>query len=218
MRAPDLRVYAILDPEHCGGRDPLALLRQAAAGGVTLVQLRAKRLGTAEMVMLAKGAIEVLDAFDIPLIVNDRVDVAMAAGAAGVHLGRTDMTAADARRLLGEAATIGVTVHHAHEAQAVDQAIADYAGIGPIYVTSSKDPGDPPIGPSGLRTLQQQLGSFPVCGIAGIDFENAGAVIDAGADGIAVISAIFGAVDPEAAARRLRRIVDVALAADSGAA
>ena len=211
MRDPDLRVYAVLDPERCRGRDPLTLLAAAARGGATLVQLRAKQMTTRSMIALAGDVISVLDPHDIPLLINDRVDVAMAVDAAGVHLGKDDMAADDARRLLGDDRIIGVTVHHGFEADVVDRGIADYAGIGPIYTTASKDPGDPPIGPAGLRQLRQRLDGFPICGIAGVDYTNAAPVIEAGADGVAVISDIFMADDVGAATARLRRIVDAAL-------
>lgn len=214
MREPDLRVYGVFDPERCGGHDPIGQLRAALAGGVTLVQLRAKSLSTREFVTLAWAALEVCSEADVPLLINDRVDVALAVGAAGVHLGQSDLSVVDARRLLGEEAMIGVTVHHGHEARLVDQRLADYAGVGPVYATSSKDPGDPPIGPAGLRLLRLEMGNFPICGIAGIDFSNAGPVIEAGADGVAVISDLFMGADPEASARRLRRIVDEALSRD----
>jgi thiamine-phosphate pyrophosphorylase len=124
------------------------------------------------------------------------------------------MTPDDARRLLGPAAILGVTIHHAREAEALTPGIADYAGCGPVYATASKDPGDPPLGPDGLaRLLRQLLPGLPACGIAGIDHRNAAAVIEAGAAGVAVISDIFMAEDVEAATRRLRRAVDTALAA-----
>jgi len=213
MRDPDLRIYAVLDPERCRQRDPLVLLEAAANGGATLVQLRAKQMPTRALMALAEQALGVLERYRIPLVINDRVDVALAVGAAGVHLGKDDMPAAAARRLLGDDRIVGVTIHHGDEADLVDRSVADYAGIGPVYVTASKDPGDPPIGPGGLRLLRQRLDGFPICGIAGIDYTNAAPVIEAGADGIAVISDIFMADDVEAATARLRRIVDVALAA-----
>lgn len=213
---PDLRVYAVLDPERCRGRDPVALAAAAAHGGATLMQLRAKLLGTAELVELARRVVAALAPTNVPLIVNDWIDVALAAGASGAHVGQTDMAPADARRLLGPGAVLGVTLHHAHEADAIAPGLASYAGIGPVFETASKDPGDPPIGPDGLgrlvRHLRQRLDGLPVCGIAGVDHGNAAAVIAAGADGVAVISGLFMAEDVEAAARRLRAVVDTALA------
>ena len=211
----DLRLYAVLDPTLTAGRDPVACARAAVAGGATLIQLRDKRYAAGPVIALARALRDALTPTGVPLVIDDRVDVALAAGAAGVHLGREDMAPADARRLLGAGALVGVTVHHAAEADAIDPAVADYAGIGPAFPTASKDPGDPPLGPEGLarliRRLRGRLHGFPVCAIAGITADNAASVIDAGADGVAVISALFTAEDIAAAARRLRAAVDQAL-------
>lgn len=217
MKQPlDLRCYAVLDPERCRGRDPVTLLEAAARGGITFVQLRCKLLETGPFVELARRARAVLEPHGIPAVVNDRVDVALAAGIAGVHVGQADMSPADARRLMGPDALIGLSVHHPHEADALDAGLVDYAGMGPVYQTASKDPKDPPTGPDGLGRLmahlRARLPGFPICGIAGITAANAGPVIAAGADGVAVISDLFMAEDPEAAARRLRGAVDAALA------
>jgi thiamine-phosphate pyrophosphorylase len=212
--ALDLRLYGVLDPARTRGRDPVALAADAAKGGITLLQLRDKTSGTRDLVALARAVRDALAAYTVPLLVNDRVDVALAAGAHGVHVGLTDMAPEDARRLLGPAAILGITVHHAHEAAAVPPGLADYAGLGPVYATASKDPGDPPLGPDGLARLIHGVHAhhpdLPVCGIAGIDHQNAAAVIEAGAAGVAVISDIFMAGDVEAAARRLRAAVDTA--------
>ncbi len=213
---PDLRLYAVLDPTLTAGRDPVACALAAVRGGATLLQLRDKRGAARPVIALARALREALAPTGVPLIVDDRVDVALATAAAGVHLGREDMEPADARRLLGEAALVGVTVHRPAEADAVDPAVADYAGIGPVFVTASKDPGDPPLGPRGLARLidrlRGRLPRFPVCGIAGIGAANAASVIEAGADGVAVISALFMAEEVETAARELRTAVDRALA------
>ena len=210
----DLRLYGVLDPARTRGRDPVALAALAAAGGITLLQLRDKTRGTRALVDLARSVRAVIAPHGVPLLVNDRVDVALAAGADGVHVGLTDMAPADARRLLGPDALLGITVHHGHEAANVAPDLADYAGLGPVYATASKDPGDPPLGPEGLARLiagvHQHHPGLPVCGIAGIDHGNAAAVIAAGADGVAVISDIFMADDVAAATRRLRAVVDAA--------
>lgn len=215
MPAIDLRLYAVLDPTRTRGRDPVQLAMEAAAGGITLLQLRDKTSDTRDWVALARAVRAALGAFDVPLLINDRVDVALAVGADGVHVGLTDMAPDDARRLLGPDAVLGITVHHAPEAAAVPPGLADYAGLGPVYATASKDPGDPPLGPEGLARLIEGVHrhhpGLPVCGIAGIDHENAAAVITAGADGVAVISDIFMADDVEAATRRLRLVVDAAI-------
>lgn len=213
MRPPvDLRVYAVLDPTRCRNRSPAAMAAAAARGGATLIQLRDKDTRTCRAIDTARAVLAVLEPFDCPLLVNDRVDVALAAGAQGVHLGQDDMTPADARRLLGARATIGATVHHAGEADRLDARIVDYAGIGPVFATGSKADAEAPIGIDGLAALiaraRQARPGFPCCGIAGIDHANAATVIAAGADGVAVIADIFMADDVEAATRRLRRVVD----------
>jgi thiamine-phosphate pyrophosphorylase len=212
---PDLAVYAVLDPARCRGRPLAALAAAAARGGATLVQLRDKGSSTRAMVAAARAVRAALEPFGVPLVVNDRVDVALAAGAAGVHLGEDDMVPEDARRLLGEAAIVGTTVHHAHEADGVDPGVVDYAGLGPVFTTASKESRDPPIGPEGLARLVARLRrrrpGFPCCGIAGVTHANAAAVVAVGADGVAVIADIFLADDVEAATRRLRATVDRAL-------
>ena len=214
---PDLRVYAVLDPARCRGRPLPELATAATRGGATLLQYRDKASGTRELVANARAILDALRPFGVPLLVNDRVDVALAAGAAGAHVGRTDMAPEDARRLLGPDAILGVTVHHPHEAEELAPGLADYAGCGPVFATASKDPGDPPLRPEGLSRLLQHVRAahpgLPACGIAGIDHDNAPAVVAAGADGVAVISDIFMAEDVEAATRRLRAAADAALAA-----
>jgi thiamine-phosphate pyrophosphorylase len=213
---PDLRLYAVLDPERCRGRPPAELAAAAARGGATLVQYRDKRGGTRRLVSTAREVLDALRPFGVPLLVNDRVDVALAAGAQGAHVGRTDMAPEDARRLLGPAALLGVTIHHAREAEGLAPGVADYAGCGPVFATASKDPGDPPLGPDGLARLLHELRALlpglPACGIAGVTAANAPLVVGAGADGVAVIGDLFLADDVEAAARRLRAAVDATLA------
>jgi thiamine-phosphate pyrophosphorylase len=215
-RPLNLRLYGVLDPSLCRGRDPLELAIAAASGGITILQLRDKSSGTRDMIALARSVRGALAAHDVPLVINDRVDVALAAAADGVHVGLSDMAPDDARRLLGPDAILGITIHHGHEAAAVRPGVADYAGLGPVYRTASKNPGDPPLGPDGLHRLigevRRHHPRMPVCGIAGIDSTNASAVILAGSDGVAVISDIFRADDVAAAARRLRNAVDQAQA------
>lgn len=216
----DLRLNAIVDPERSGGRDLAELARQCAEGGATLVQLRDKVSETRAMVEVARAIKRTLAALSVPLVVNDRVDVALAAATDGVHLGPDDMAVADARRLLGPAAIIGLSIKNASEAQAAPLELIDYVGSGGVYATLSKQQKNPPIGPAGLSRIiavlreraQKQNKELPVCGIAGIDASNAAAVIGAGADGIAVISALSLAPDPRSAARGLREIVDAMLA------
>jgi len=215
-KSVDLRLNAIVDPERAGGRGLAELARLCASGGATLIQLRDKVSETRAMVEAARAIKEALKPFNVPLVVNDRVDVALAAHADGVHLGPDDMAVEDARRLLGPDALIGLSIKSVAEAAAAPVELIDYVGSGGVYVTLSKAQKNAPIGPEGLgrivEALHRRAPTMPVCGIAGIDAGNAAAVIGAGADGIAVISALSLAPDPAAAARTLRGIVDAMLA------
>jgi thiamine-phosphate pyrophosphorylase len=211
----DLRVYALVDPEHAGGHALADLARLVAHGGATLVQLRDKRSETRRMVEHARAIKAALAPFNIPLLVNDRVDVALACGADGVHVGQGDMAVDDARRLLGRDAIIGLSIKTTAQAEAAPVDILDYVGVGGVFATTSKENTSAPIGSAGLAriadVLRRRAPGFPVCGIAGIDAGNAAEVIAAGADGVAVISALSLKRDPQAAARELRRIVDAAV-------
>jgi thiamine-phosphate pyrophosphorylase len=212
----DVRLNAIVDPERAGGRDLAELARLCAEGGATLIQLRDKKSDTCDMVASARAIKHALKPFGVPFVVNDRVDVALAAEADGVHLGPEDMTAEDARRLLGPKALIGISIKSTDAAEAAPIELIDYVGSGGVYATLSKQQKNAPIGPEGLGSiaavLHRRAPQLPVAGIAGIDADNAAAVIAAGANGVAVISAISLAPDPAAAARTLRIIVDAALA------
>jgi thiamine-phosphate pyrophosphorylase len=213
----DLRLYAIVDPEHAGGRTLPDLAKLLAAGGATLVQLRDKKSDTRAMVDTARAVKAALAPFHVPLLVNDRVDVALAAGADGVHVGQTDMATEDARRLLGPQAIIGLSINTEALAEAAPIETLDYVGIGGVYATTSKDQKMPPIGVDGLRRIvdvfRRRDPKFPSCAIAGINAANAGATIAAGADGVSVISALSLAPDPTVAAKTMRIVVDEALAA-----
>jgi thiamine-phosphate pyrophosphorylase len=216
----DVRLNAIVDPERSGGRALDDLARLCAEGGATLVQLRDKESETRAMVARARAIKQALAPFAVAFVVNDRVDVALAAGADGVHLGQDDMAAADARRLLGPGAIIGLSIKNVGEAEAAPIELIDYVGSGGVYATLSKQQKNPPIGPEGLKRIidvlcrraRERQKTLPVCGIAGIDAGNASAVIGAGADGVAVISALSLTPDPAAAARDLRAVVDAMLA------
>jgi thiamine-phosphate pyrophosphorylase len=212
----DLSLYLILGPSHWGARDPAWLVGEAAAGGVSLVQYRAKDIATRQMIAEARAQKHALAQSGVPLLINDRVDVALAAGADGVHLGRDDMEPVDARRLLGPRAIIGITVKTAAEARAVDPEIVDYASVGGVFATGSKYNPDPPVGADGLAHLvgliRDNAPRMPISAIAGIDADNAASVIQAGADGVALVSAIAAAHDPRAAASSLKSLITRALA------
>jgi thiamine-phosphate pyrophosphorylase len=213
----DLRLYALLDPERAGGRQLAELGRQVVAGGATLVQLRDKHGSTRRLIEETRAIKAALAPSGVPVLVNDRVDVALAAGADGVHVGQDDMPAADARRLLGPGAVIGLSVKTIAQAEAAPIEALDYVCVGGVFVTTSKDNVAAPIGLAGLKTilavLRARAPDFPIGAIAGIDETNAGEVVAAGADGVAVISALSLAPDPAGAALRLRGIVDRSLQA-----
>jgi thiamine-phosphate pyrophosphorylase len=216
MRA-DIRLHAILDPTRTRGRPLADMARAAAEGGATLLQYRDKDAPTWTMMARAREILAALDGSTVPMIVNDRVDVALAAGAHGVHVGQDDMHPDDARRLLGPAAIIGRTVKTLDHVAAMPLDAVDYVCIGGVFATASKDNPDPPVGLDGLARLvaamKARRADLPVGAIAGITLTNTPTVIAAGADGIAVISEIFMADDPAAAARALRDAVDAGLAA-----
>ncbi len=213
---PDLRLNAIVDPERAGGHQLADLAVRCVRGGATLVQLRDKRSATRALIEAARAIKDALRPFAVPFVINDRADVALVAGADGVHLGQEDMAVEDARQLLGANAIIGLSIKSVAEAEAARLDLVDYVGSGGIYATLSKPQKNPPIGPAGLAriigVLRRRAPDLPVCGIAGIDAGNAAEVIAAGADGVAVISALSLAANPEAAARELREIVDAVLA------
>jgi thiamine-phosphate pyrophosphorylase len=207
----DLRLYALIDPAVAGGRTPSELASRIA-DSVTLVQLRDKHGSTKVMVEEARELTAVLAPLDIPLLINDRVDVALAAEADGVHIGQDDMSPADARLLLGRTAIIGLTINSVAQARAAPLELLDYVAIGGVYGTSSKDTSSTPIGLSGLRTIVQAIRArsapISICAIAGINESNAADVIAEGCDGVAVISALSLAADPAVAAQRLLAVVD----------
>jgi len=212
----DVRLNAIVDPERANGRPLVDLTRMVVAGGATLIQLRDKHGATRQMIEEARAIKAALAGSGVALVVNDRVDVAQIAGADGVHVGQEDMRVEDARWLLGPNAIIGLSVKTVALANAAPLEHLDYVGVGGVYATTSKDNPDKPIGVDGLREIvaafRARRHSLPICGIAGIEAGNAAAVIEAGADGVAVISALSLAANPPDAARELRAIVDAALA------
>jgi len=218
-RAVDLRLYGLLDTGASGG-DGAVLGRlgaEAVAGGCTLLQYREKDIADARAAVERLRAIRAAIGGQVPLLVNDRVDLALAAGADGVHLGQSDLHPADARRLLGPQAIIGLTVKTAAHADELYRLPVDYACIGGVFATTSKDNPDPPVGLDGLsrilfRARLARGPGLPVGAIAGIDAGNAAQVIAAGADGVAVISSLFGAEPVRQNARHLRGLIDAALA------
>lgn len=212
MRREQLAVYVILDPDYAGGRPLAAIAEAAAAGGATLLQLRAEGLSTYAQVQLAQELMAVSRARGVPLLINDRVDVALAVGAAGVHVGHPgvdDMPPDTARRLLGPDAIIGVSVATPEEAAAVARLPVDYLSTGPIFATRSKADAGPAVGPERLAAVRAAT-TLPLCAIGGLTADNAAAAVRAGADGVAVIGAVSLAPDPRTATERLAQVVRAA--------
>jgi thiamine-phosphate pyrophosphorylase len=200
----DPTLCLVLGPEDCAGRDVGDVALQAVGGGATMVQLRWKDAETTALTALARRLVALLRPHNVPLIVNDRADIALAAGTAGVHVGQTDQPAGDARALLGPAAIIGLSVESAAQLHTVDDAAVDYVGLGPLFATPSKADHAAPLGLGGFVSLRRRI-ALPVLAIGGVKEAHAAELRQAGADGLAVVSAIAGAADPRAAAAALRR-------------
>ncbi len=205
-----LRLYAVTDPKTPAGPLLIEHVRQVIAGGVTAVQLRDQRSPLSDVVE-AGGILRRLAAdAGVLFIVNDRVDLALALDADGVHLGQEDFPPAVARRLLGPDKVIGVSIGNFDEARSELLDFADYVGVGPMFETRTKRDAGRAVGPDMIRGLRPLI-NRPMVGIGGIEVDNAARVISAGADGIAVVAAIFGVPDIAKAARKLRIVVDRAV-------
>jgi thiamine-phosphate pyrophosphorylase len=199
--ADQLRLMVITDPVLLKGRDPVAVLRQAVAGGATMVQVRWKDGTPAEILELTQALVAALP---VPVLVNDRVDIALAASAAGAHLGWDDPPAEALRPHVPPGFLLGLSVGTPDEA-ARAPATADYWSVGPCFATPTKADAGPPLGTEGFTALAKLAPEgTPVIGIGGITAANARAIVAAGAAGVAVIGGVLGAADPEESARRIR--------------
>lgn len=190
---PDYSIYLVTDDGCLQGRALIDCVREALEGGVTLVQYRAKTASSAEMYDEALQLKALCDNFNVPLIINDRLDIAMAVGAAGVHLGQDDLPCAAARKLLGEDYIIGVSAHNPAEAKAALQSGADYLGCGAVFGTATKADVKK-LGTDGLAAICKAKG-LPVVGIGGVTADNYREVRAAGADGAAIVSGILAQPD-----------------------
>ena len=204
----DYSLYLVTDRSLSCGRRTEDVVREAVAGGVTVVQLREKHCSTREFIEEARALHPLLRQLGIPLIINDRLDVALAIGAEGLHLGQSDMQIADARRL-APSLIIGVSAECFDDALQAERDGADYIGISPVFATPTKTDTAEPFGIEGIRTIRTHV-SIPLVGIGGINQTNAAEIIKAGADGIAVVSAIVSANSPQNAAAELRALVQSA--------
>ncbi len=201
-----LRLYLVTDHALCGARDLLRIVDDAVRGGVTCVQLREKTKNTRDFVAQAQALKHLLAPLHIPLVVNDRIDIALACQADGIHLGQSDMPVQDARRLLPEHVFIGWSVEnltHVKEASALP---VDYLGVSPVFATPTKTDTAPAWGLSGLAQVRANT-PLPLVAIGGIHTGNASEVLRAGADGLAIVSAIMSATDTTQAASDFSHIV-----------
>lgn len=206
-----LRLYVITDRTLARGRPESEIARQAIAGGATAIQLRWKTGPLSEAVRVGRELRELCRREGVLFVVNDRVDLALALEADGVHVGVTDLPVAETRRLVGDQLVVGFSPETLEQALEAEAAGADYLGVGPVYPTVTKPDAGPAVGLEHVKRIAAAV-RIPVVGIGGITAENAGAVIRAGAVGVAVISAVVGADDIRLAAAQLRKVVDEALA------
>jgi thiamine-phosphate pyrophosphorylase len=205
----DYSVYLVTDRELARGRTTLEIAAAAIRGGVSCIQLREKMCSTREFIDESLAIRSLLARHGIPLIINDRVDVALAVKADGIHLGQKDMPCRMARQIIPESMIVGISVESLDDAIAAQKDGADYLGVSPIYPTPTKTDTAQPLGLKGLRSIRSEV-DLPLVGIGGLNADNVEAVIHNGADGVAVVSAIVAADDPEAATRDLIEIVRLA--------
>jgi thiamine-phosphate pyrophosphorylase len=194
------RLCLVTDRGLAGGRALTQIVAAAVAGGVSMVQLREKTLDTRAFVEEARALKALLAPLRVPLLINDRLDVALACGADGVHVGQSDMPVEIARALLPKGAIIGLSITCADDLRRADARAADYLGVGPIFAQSTKPDATPPLGVAGFAALRA-MSEKPMMAIGGIASDNCAPLLSAGADGLAVVSAIMAASDPQAAAR-----------------
>lgn len=201
---PDYSIYLVTDDGCLQGRALIDCVREALEGGVTLVQYRAKTAASAEMYAEALQLKALCDSFNVPLIINDRLDIAMAVEAAGVHLGQDDLPCAAARKILGEDYIIGVSAHNPAEAKAALQSGADYLGCGAVFGTATKADVKK-LGTDGLAAICKAKG-LPVVGIGGVTADNYREVRAAGADGAAIVSGILAQPDIRATVKAIAKV------------
>lgn len=208
----DLSLYLVINPEQCTNANVVQTATSAAQGGVTAIQLRSKTMDASRLEAMVIDVADALGPWNIPVFVNDCVEVAASAGTGAVHLGQDDMTVGDARAVLGENACIGLTVHSRHEARNAPLQLLDYVSVGGVFPTCSKVNPDPPIGLDGLRGVVNSLRlrdrRIPIIAISGITMHNLESVLRCGVDGVAVVSAICESENPRLAAQTLRNRID----------
>ena len=202
----DYSLYLVTDRKLSRKRSSEEIVGAAVRGGVTCVQLREKHCSTREFIRAARSLQPILHRYNIPLIINDRLDVALAVGADGLHLGQSDMHIGDARRLAGKQMIIGISAENLDDAIIAEQEGADYIGISPVFATDTKTDTAAPLGLEGIRRIRKAV-NIPLVGIGGINMSNAREIFSAGADGVAVVSAIVAADCPETATAELKKLI-----------
>jgi thiamine-phosphate pyrophosphorylase len=202
----DYSLYLVTDRGLARGRSTIDIVHSALQGGITCVQLREKNCSTLEFIEEALALKDVLKSTGVPLIINDRIDVALAVEADGVHLGQTDMPLTMAKKILGNTMIIGISAESLEDAMEAEKNGADYLGVSPIYATPTKTDTAAPIGLEGLREIRKTV-QLPLVGIGGLNRDNSAAAIRSGADGVAVVSAIVAADDPATAAGDLMQVI-----------
>lgn len=198
----DYSLYLVSDRSLLGGRDLLQEIKKAIKGGVSIVQLREKEASSRQFYNLAMTLKSELGSLGVPLIINDRLDIALAVDADGLHIGQDDLPFSAARQLLGPDKIIGLSASSRAEAEEGARLGADYLGVGPLFATPTKADAAMPTGLALLAGLKKEL-SLPLVAIGGINLDNVAAIRKSGADGVAVVSALMGSDDIEMAARRI---------------
>lgn len=207
MKSFDLSLYLVTDRSLSLGRSVESIVGQAAKGGVTMVQLREKECSSREFYNLAIKLKQYLKPFNIPLIINDRLDIALACDAEGLHIGQSDIPYSIAREILGKEKIIGLSVESVQDALDANQTDVDYIGISPVFCTPTKTDTAPELGLEGIRKIMS-ISKHPSVGIGGINITNAADILSSGANGIAVVSAIMSAKDPQQATIELKNIIN----------
>lgn len=207
MKKPfDLSLYLVLDPDLCQRHSMVDTAREAVAGGASMVQVRHKRASTAERVALARSVKEALRGTQALVVMNDDIDAAIEAGVDALHIGQRDMPAATARARIGNGMLLGVSVNSESAAHALDPALVDYVGVGPVFATPTKPDHEQPLGFAGLARIIANC-PVPAVAIGGLKAQHVNDVWASGASGIAVVSAICGTPDPRQAAKELWELI-----------
>lgn len=205
----DWSLYLVTDKELCLGRSLIEVIESAVAGGVSVVQLREKNISTRDFVELGKSVLKILRPKKIPLIINDRLDVTLAIGADGLHIGQSDLHYYDARTILGEKFLLGLSVETKEQVQEARNWDLSYMALSPLFATPTKTDTAAPWGLEGLIDIRSSI-SCPLVVIGGINTSNSKEIIKAGADSLAIVSAICSATSPKDASAQFRKVINEA--------